>query len=1104
MNKTFAVSLAVCIALQWVDLAPAQNTGVITATRGTFPNLVGKTQQAMRYRPDEGDFVIENGAEYFNRPLYGRNTAFRVDGGDKPEFTLYLPGRGGNLRFGVRSPAGTKWLADAAHIITRYRPGAMLYEIHDPLLGSQGVLKLTVLALNATDGLVAQIEPQAIAPNLELVWAYGGVNGQRGARDGDIGTERVPISEYFQLKPEFCQGSTFTLGTRTFTLRSQPATIIGIMPEGAKLAVADSAGWGSFDALLASVNANAPARPVVIGQVAMSANAPLMIALQRVADGAVAVEELGTYREVTAGPSTVPTEVSFLKPYQPAEIPRVFAEADAYYRALRQRVSIETPDPYINAAVGALNLAADAVWDDPQSVVMHGAIAWRSRLLGWRGPYVMDELGWHERARKHFSYWATRQNTNPIPDKLPPADENANLSRNEAALHSNGDLSNSHYDMNLVYIDALFRHLLWTGDIEFARQVWPVIERHLAWERRLFRREFGPEKLPLYEAYAAIWASDDLQYSGGGVSHTSAFNYYHNTMAARVAKLIGKDAAPYEKEAELIAKAMRTYLWLPELGEFAENKDLLGNQLVHPSAGLWSFYHTIDSGVPTPQEAWQMAAAVDRMNPHLPVHGPGVPADVDYHVLASTDWMPYSWSINNVVMGENIHTALGFWQAGRFEDAFRLTKSALMASMFMGICPGNIGSMNYLDVYRRESQRDFGDGSGVLSRAIVEGLFGVKPDALAGELQVTPGFPAQWNHARLTHPDLRVEFTRDQNTDRWVIGQEANRFRTIHLRLPAVRERVASVNVNGTDVTTWKVDAAVAGHPMLEVTFPTGRASTVIIRWEGALRPVPEPMKGPAANPVVAETFDWRTPQSSAKYEVVNLESAFNDRVTEIFKPGKYRSPRSPGASLALPAQGIGAWAGHSTATAEIDDTGLRRVASEKNGQLVMPNGLPFATPGPGDSRNIIFTSQWDNYPHEVTVPLSGRAAHVCLLMAGSTYFMQSRIDNGEIVVTYTDGTSARLALQNPTTWWPIEQDYFIDDYQFRRPGPIPPRIDLKTGEIRLLDEQEFKGRGGTVRGGAATALELSLDPARQLRSLTVRTIANDVVIGLMGATLVR
>lgn len=169
----------------------------------------------------------------------------------------------------------------------------------------------------------------------------------------------------------------------------------------------------------------------------------------------------------------------------------------------------------MNAAVGALNVAADALWDEPQQAIMHGAIAWRTKLLGWRGPYVLDALGWHERARVNSESWASRQNTDPIPAELPPADEASNLARNETGLHSNGDLSNSHYDMNLVFIDAVFRHLLWTGDLAYGRRMWPVIERHLAWERRLFRREYGPEKLPLYEAYAAIWASDNLQYGEG-------------------------------------------------------------------------------------------------------------------------------------------------------------------------------------------------------------------------------------------------------------------------------------------------------------------------------------------------------------------------------------------------------------------------------------------------------------------------------------------------------------------------------------------------------------------------------------------------------------
>jgi hypothetical protein len=123
---------------------------------------------------------------------------------------------------------------------------------------------------------------------------------------------------------------------------------------------------------------------------------------------------------------------------------------------------------------------------------------------------------------------------------------------------------------------------------------------------------------------------------------------------------------------------------------------------------------------------------------------------------------------------------------------------------------------------------------------------------------------------------------------------------------------------------------------------------------------------------------------------------------------------------------------------------------------------------------------------------------------------MKSRFDNGEVIVTYTDGTSARLALNNPVNWWPIDQDYFIDDFAFRlqftgeTPVPLPPRVDLRTGKIRILDMANFKGRGGKVPGGAATVLDLPLDATKELKSLTVRALANEVVIGLMSVTLAR
>jgi len=1124
--------------LSYFALGNALGQTPVTAVSTPQPNLTGNLDRPLRYKPDGHDFVITNGGEFFNRPLYGGNTAFRVDAGDQPEFSLYLPGRGGNLRIGLKIAAGAKWLHETASITARYRPGSMLYEIRDPLLGANAVIHLHAIALHKTEGLIVRIEIKGLATPTELLLAFGGLNGQRGKRDGDIGTEQVPISEYFQLKPEFCRDNTFTLSGNTFLLRGKPGTLAGTASQGTQFTIANAAQWPDATRLIASAGQPTDL-PVLLGRTPLTDGKPAFIAIQRVTSNSEDQGELATYLEVKGEkPSASPTTQTAPPPTASTltadSLPQLFAEAEQHFRALREQVTIDTPDPFLNAAVAALNVAADAVWDEPQGVVMHGAIAWRSKLLGWRGPYTMDALGWHDRARRHLTYWATRQNTSPIPDRLPPPDETANLARSEAALHRNGDISNSHYDMNLVYIDALFRHLLWTGDLDFARQVWPVIERHLAWEKRLFRREFttaNGEKLPLYEAYAAIWASDDLQYNGGGTAHASAYNYYHNKMAARLARLLGHDATPYQREADLIARGMRELLWMPDQGMFAEYKDYLGLQRIHPSAGLWTFYHTIDSEVTTPEEAWQMTNYINRNLPHLPVRGTGVPENL--HVLSTTNWMPYTWSINNVVMGENIHGALAYWQAGRADEAFLLTKSALVASMFMGISPGNVGSMNYLDVYRREAQRDFGDGSGITSRAIIEGLFGIKPDLLAGELVISPGFPSEWDHAKLHHPDIDFEYRREDLIETYTIESRLEKPTTLSLRLPALRDHVESVKINGAEAKWHVVDDSV-DIPRIAINTPVNASQVISVRWTGIApdnannilsewspsTPAKIIQKNEKPWGVLVEQGQmrwwlhlhltvidsnvWQEPHpDSDRSDPLNLTPFFNDRVTQIFK-NEYRSPRSPFASLAIPKQGIGAWAGFVNATAEIDDTGLRAVATANHGRITLPNGVPFTTPGTGDARNIVFTSQWDNYPREATIPLIGHASQIFLLMAGSTNWMQSRIDNGEIIVTYTDGTTACRPLHNPTTWWPIDQDYFIDDFQFQNNAPLPPRIDLKTGKIRLLDPTTFKGQGGVIPGGAATVLTLSLDSKKELRSLTVRTLSNEVVIGLMAATLVR
>ena len=153
-RQFIAVSSAAVAAAQRapepVVPAPKPITG---AVRGL---LAGHTARPLRYTPIDGDFVIRNGAEFFNRPLYGPNINFRVDAGDLPEFSLYLPGHGGNLKLGISAAGGSRWLAQAAEVVARYRPGRMIYEVRDPLL-AQGSLRIEVLTAGQGAGFMVQV-----------------------------------------------------------------------------------------------------------------------------------------------------------------------------------------------------------------------------------------------------------------------------------------------------------------------------------------------------------------------------------------------------------------------------------------------------------------------------------------------------------------------------------------------------------------------------------------------------------------------------------------------------------------------------------------------------------------------------------------------------------------------------------------------------------------------------------------------------------------------------------------------------------------------------------------------------------------------------------
>jgi hypothetical protein len=1132
----FSASPMVHLLAQGVDAARVRSAGdspeVISG--GIRPLLEGNTSRPLRYTPDNGDFLIVNGKEFFNRPLYGPNNAFRVDAGDLPEFSLYLPGHGGNLRIGFANGASSKWAFQADRVTARYRPGRMIYEVRDSLLGD-GWLQIELMTQGEGSGIHLAVTPRDLPSGTLLTWAFGGVSGRRGRRNGDIGCEVEPVSQFFQLRPEECAGNSYTIESSTAHQQSHAANLQLSFPPDSRLGTADATDWNADWKTLA--NSAAGELPILTGSIKLEAT-PLYIAIRRI----VPEENFS----ISQGPAAA------------------FAARSKQLTAIASAVQFTTPDAYINAAISALNVAADALWDAHQQCVMHGAVAWRNPLAGWRGPYAVDALGNHGRMKQQLRHWIARQNDSPIQIRTDdsaatgPADSGTYLSRKESLLHSNGDISHNHYDMNLVFFDALLRHLRWTGDLEFAREIWPALNRHIQWEQRLFRRSFadprsrsGEEELPLYEAYACIWASDNLQYNGGGAAHSTAYNFFLNKTAAAIARLLKEDSAPYEAEANLIHEGMQQLLWLPEQGTFAESKDILGLQTTYNNPALWTMYHAIDSEVPSARQAWQMASERLATLRHVPIHGPNVPVG-DWFLLPCSDWLPYVWSLNLLILAENSHTALALWQTGMRDEAFALLKGNLLDSMFMGLCPGNLHMTSQLDVHRQESQRDFGDPIGITSRALIEGLYGIQPDLLHNALTIRPGFPSSWNDAALHHPDVDLTWHREGLHETMEIVSRLPKPAALTLILPASTTTHPTVIANERPGAAH-FDAEAVGSPRIRIELPAAAIWKISIRWHGVAPLAPPPLltchlnepvllphniahahiddpqsclrDGLAIKPgrhtifVRIEQQDCRywlpisfqveTPQflladaivpvsPTAVIDPIELAPFFEHHITDIFTRS-YVAPRSSFCSLALPETLLGGWANFDL-RATIDDAGLRNAG----GTLHTSIHVPFLTPSGASAPNCSFISQWELDQQAIEFSVSGHARTLYLLMTGTTYPQATHMPHGTVTAIYKDGTSSKLILRTPETWWPIEQDYLLDDYLFIDDASLPPRVDLSTGQTRLLDPASFKGKGGPVPGGSATVLSLALHPERELASIKIECDLYGVVLALLAATLVR
>lgn len=978
----------------------------------------GMMPRVQQYYPEGENFVCVNGTNRYTRALYGSYTDYRIETSDRPVFALYKQKVYRNVRFVVNDIQ----LDCAEYCKAWYGGGKRLYVVKDKKWGDNAEIEVECVMMPDAEGGYWKITAKGFdTKDVRLKVLMCNIANPKLRRNGDIGADKA----------------------------------------------------GSFEA--------------------SPTNDMLVVKEETFRDCAYVVtnyelpKEIGHKIEIVTG-----------KKKEASEVEKSYNAAKEYYRLIANRISFVTPDAYLNTIGSALTMAADGAWDG--ETWLHGAIGWRMPLAGWRAGYLGDVLGWNDRAVSHFDAYANSQVTDVAPTiDSPTQDVTNNLARAEkkwgTQMYSNGYICRNpnkknvmhHYDMNLNYIDELLWHFQYDADTAYMKKMWPVLKSHLAWEKR----NFDKNNDYLYDAYCCIWASDALYYNGGAVTHSSAYNYRGNLLAAKIASVIGEDPTPYQKEADGILKAMNDALWVNAVnseryksavsdsynGHWAEYRDEMGLRRVHEDAALWSIYTPIDCEVGTPQQRYSCTEYVDKFIPHIKVGKKGEKESVG-SIISTTDWMPYSWSINNVASAEIMHTALAFFEAGRAEKGYELLRANMMDQMYLGASPANFGQISYYDAARGESYRDFGDNIGISARAYLQGLFGIIPQALDGKCVLRPGFPLQWDSVEVKTPYLSYKYKRVG--DKGIMDIEQNFTRPLQVTL----------RING------------ANGEYHDYLGNRDKKQTIVFECNDVRQDVAEETRVDTS---------WVTPlvesnrvYASKKQYAVDMGKAgvYNASVTDIFR-NEYLSPRPQSTSLEIPVQGIGEWC-HPKFTVDINDSTFRTMV---NKDVVVLDGIMFKTPKEGN--NIAFASLWDNYPDSVVIPVKYPRKSQCatLLIAGSTNHMQVHIDNAIIVATYTDGTEDTLRLRPPYNYCPIEQDYFVDGKAFKTGYLKPIRVSLSTGKVskelgNALGIPATEVYGRELEGGAAQMLTMALNKDKKVKEFTLRCLSNDIVVGIMGITL--
>jgi Domain of unknown function (DUF4450) len=1099
--------------------------------------LAARSQKLTKYSAENNAVTGFNGSLYNNRPLYCNNSDAFVLTGDKPLIRFAkTPYVYGAFMAGVLRNGKVKWLVDCSSIKMEYGGNITTWVVTDSSINFP-VIKLSAVPMAGTTGLAINAQIIKADAGDKLVWVYGGAQYKNEgwlSWNFDIsGNEKMGS---WGFEPEDANGNTVTVTNGKFLigplidtakLKGGPYGIVTLNPDTA--------------VIVEGICSDTAEMQVTGAQNIYNWQRNKNSLLNAIVSGAIDISKSGKNIYWCIKPFSTQKNNTLTTTAQQAWHDGLKRTAQ-----LANRIIVKTPDEKLNALVAVSSSVIDGVWYD--SVYLHGAMLWNIPFPGWRTIFGGTMYGWHNRVMKEAQYYIASQNKDSS-KKYAKADTAllSTLQHASSRFYGAGHINRDQYIYNFQtqFFDQLITEWRSTADTVLENILQPALNLHLKWEEECF----DPDGDGVYESYINTWPTDCQWYNGGGTAEETAYAYKAHAAAADMAirKNDRESAAYHKKKLAQIKNGFFKKLWIVKKGYAGAYREQGGYNRLHEDPWLYSIFLPIDTKLVNDEQAvsslyytkWAL------QNDTMPAGGRRV---------WTSNWVPGIPTVRELANGDNYHLALAYFLAGMADEGYDIMKGTFYEGAFNRLVPGDLGVNN--------GGTDFTDCASMFTRVLVEGLFGYRPDYPNKKVTVAPQFPKQWNDAAIKTPDVSIAFNTTKNIINAAISLNKKAF--IDFYLPLQITGIKKVLVNNlpvkwellpgygqsqlhlqlNEITEAKILIETAGLTAMHqpVTLKKNKGDTLVLKLfnakitginneqkvfsklkivNGALYATVSAEKGNYAittdvlvgnlgqkriiylkvtDKIAAEKEQSKIVTaipSNPTWSLINMQQILNADVTTIFKQ-QYLSPRPNTVSVRVGTDGYSPWTflfwKYGVPPITLDS--VKYLLKDSN-QLLTRQQVPFYWNN--DKKNIAFTSLWHNWPAKIVVPVNQKGKAVWLMIAGSTNPMQCNIANAEIIFTYTDKSRDTLSLTPPLNFWSLTP------YNIKSPSPgVVSRGDY-TNETDLFAVPkpwpQIIQLGENCR---AVLLSRKLKEGIALKDITLQTLSQEVVIGLMGVTLMK